>query len=97
MADDETRASESPAMLLGKYRVERHLGRGGQGDVIVAFDVVIKRRVAIKTIRGAHSPDSYDHEECFLREAEAGARVGDHPNVVIEYDLSKKDQTAHGT
>ena len=40
-----------PGARLGRYEVERHLGRGGMGDVYLVRDTVINRRVALKTIR----------------------------------------------
>lgn len=80
-----------PPLLLGRYRVEGMLGEGGLGTVVKAYDTRLKRLVAIKTLkRGAYSEDP-DHfralEERFAREAEAGSRMGSHPNLVSVHDL----------
>ncbi len=92
MADDGiTEVPElSPTLLLDRYRVEGALGEGGLGTVVRAFDTRLKRTVAIKTLRRALAADTDTFralEERFAREAEAGSRVGNHPNIVAVYDL----------
>ena len=77
-------------LLLGRYRIERKLGEGGLGTVVAAFDTRLKRRVAIKTLKRAAARDVEYHallEQRFTREAEAGSRVGSHPNLVTVHDL----------
>ncbi|HEY8291532.1 MAG TPA: hypothetical protein VIG44_03545, partial [Thermomicrobiales bacterium] len=88
MQDDEARL---PSLLLGRYRVEGMLGEGGLGMVVEAFDTRLKRMVAIKTLKRisyASEPDQFRAlEERFAREAEAGSRMGSHPNIVGVHDL----------
>jgi serine/threonine protein kinase len=78
-------------LLLDRYRVEEMLGEGGLGTVYRAYDTRLKRLVAIKTLkRGsfASDPDQFRAlEERFAREAEAGSRMGSHPNLVGVHDL----------
>ena len=80
------RPSEPPpfapgSILGGKYRVERALGRGGMGVVVLARDEVLGRRVAIKILRAAGRSD----EARFLREARAVARLtSEHVARVLE-------------
>lgn len=89
--DEETRTPESPTLLLDRYRIDGMLGEGGLGTVVKAFDTRLKRFVAIKTLkRGSYAadPDQFRSlEERFAREAEAGSRMGSHPNLVSVYDL----------
>ncbi len=68
---------------IGAYRLERPLGRGGMGEVFLAFDERLGRRVAIKRVRHATSPAV---RERFRREARAAARLN-HPAVVQIYDV----------
>ncbi|WP_438037702.1 serine/threonine-protein kinase [Sorangium sp. So ce128] len=75
------------ALLLGKYRVEGVLGKGGMGVVVAARHVDLDELRAIKlllpqTLRDAHA------EERFLREARAAVRVrGEH--AVRVHDIGR--------
>ncbi len=90
MADDLD-TTTVPVLLLDRYRVEGFLGEGGLGMVVKAFDTRLKRMVAIKTLKRASyaaDPDQFRAlEERFAREAEAGSRMGSHPNIVGVHDL----------
>ncbi|MDQ6601644.1 MAG: serine hydrolase [Chloroflexota bacterium] len=93
-------ATEIPALLLDRYRVDGLLGEGGLGTVVMAFDTRLKRRVAIKSLRRAlytADPDQFRRlEERFTREAEAGSRMGSHPNLVTVHDfVSDADKTLY--
>ncbi len=69
---------------IGPYRLARRLGQGGMGEVFLAWDERLGRRVALKRIR---REDPTDRErERFRREASAAARLS-HPAVVQIYDL----------
>ncbi|MGI8854820.1 MAG: serine hydrolase [Thermomicrobiales bacterium] len=92
--------ADSPALLLDRYRVDGLLGEGGLGTVVMAFDTRLKRRVAIKSLRRAlytADPDQFRRlEERFTREAEAGSRMGSHPNLVTVHDfVSDADKTLY--
>ena len=92
--------ADSPALLLDRYRIDGHLGEGGLGIVVMAFDTRLKRRVAIKSLRRAlysADPEQFRRlEERFTREAEAGSRMGSHPNLVTVHDfVSDADSTLY--
>jgi tetratricopeptide (TPR) repeat protein len=72
-----------PGERIGAYRLERRLGRGGMGEVFLAQDERLGRRVAIKVVRHGASPAL---RERFRREARAAARLS-HPAVVQIYDI----------
>jgi serine/threonine protein kinase/tetratricopeptide (TPR) repeat protein len=77
--------SAEPAKL-GRFEIERELGRGGMGEVILAYDPQLRRRVAIKRARRSLRPTSPHARERALREAQALARVN-HPNVIEVYEV----------
>src|SRR5215831_3260518 len=75
---------------LGKYEIRRELGRGAMGVVYEGYDPLIKRVVALKTIRA----DQLEGENAdvivarFRREAQAAGRLN-HPNIVAIYDFGE--------
>ncbi len=62
------------------YVIERHLGAGGMGEVYLARDARLERRVAVKLLLPGASADEAS-EARFVREAKTLSRVN-HPNVV---------------
>ena len=80
---------------LGKYEIRRTLGRGAMGVVYEAYDPMIKRRVALKTIRGDQlaGDDAAEVLARFRREAQAAGRLN-HPNVVAIYDYDEDEGTS---
>ena len=83
-----TPAAQPPADLtgvrLGHYRIISRLGRGGMGEVFLAEDARLGRRVALKVL----PPDRRDpdRDDRFLREARAASALN-HPNIVTVYDI----------
>ena len=77
-----------PGTQVGRYEIQRRLGRGGMGAVYVAHDPVLGRMVAIKVFAGElELPDA---RERFSREARAAAALS-HPNIVTVYDFGEYD------
>lgn len=70
--------------LEARYKVESSLGRGGMGEVLLALDTRLDRRVAIKRILG-EAARSKTAVERFLTEAKALAKLN-HPNIVQIYE-----------
>jgi tetratricopeptide (TPR) repeat protein len=69
---------------LGRYVLERLLGKGGMGAVYVGRDLNLDRSVAIKVMLPTFSADDDSHER-FVREAEA-LGAARHPNVVVVHE-----------
>jgi serine/threonine-protein kinase len=63
------------SVLAGKYRVERLLGEGGMGWVVVATHLQLEQRVALKFMHAVHANEHPDAVGRFLREARAAARI----------------------
>ena len=74
---------------LGKYLIQRELGRGAGGVVYRARDPIINRLVALKTITTglAEYPDLLQR---FYQEAQSAGGL-QHPNIVTIYDLGDAD------
>jgi len=67
-------------LLAGRYSIERELGRGGMGIVLLARDVALDRPVAIKLLP-PHLATRPDERDRFLQEARTAAGLS-HPNIV---------------
>ncbi|MGW7530605.1 protein kinase domain-containing protein [Streptomyces sp. NPDC054783] len=73
--------------LGGRYRLERVLGRGGMAEVWLAYDLLLFRQVAVKTLRPDLAADA-EHWARFRREVVSAALLG-HPSVVAVYDAGE--------
>src|SRR3954471_19929647 len=76
---------------IGRYRIERLLGRGAMGRVLLAHDPVLDRSVAIKLLRDDLNIPPEQHDTLLHRmrqEARASARVS-HPNIVALHDMGE--------
>ena len=86
-------APPSPRITVGEtvahYRILRQLGVGGMGEVYLAEDERLKRRVALKVLPPdlARSPDRLQR---FQREAESVAALN-HPNIVTIHSIENAD------
>ncbi len=76
--------------LPDRYRVVRHIARGGMASVWAAEDGLLGRLVAVKVLAG-HIAEDPGARRRFDREARTAARVGGHPNVVTIYDVGEHE------
>jgi tRNA A-37 threonylcarbamoyl transferase component Bud32 len=70
---------------IGKFEIEKPLGKGAMGMVYLAHDTVLEREVALK-VMVAQIADDPELRKRFEREAKAVAKMT-HPNVVTVFDL----------
>jgi serine/threonine protein kinase/Tfp pilus assembly protein PilF len=77
------------AESIAHYRIIKKLGAGGMGEVYLALDTKLDRKVAIKIL----APDFIAEENLkkrLVREAQAAAKL-DHPNICAIYDVNEAD------
>lgn len=82
---------------LGRYGVEKELGRGAMGTVYLGRDPKINRLVAIKTMALSQEFEGNQLDEVrerFFREAETAGRLH-HPNIVTIYDAGEEHDLAY--
>ncbi len=70
-----------------RYRVEQRIGEGATAEVYLGFDIVLNRRVAIKTLRSQHAANRAFRLR-FEREAQSAARFS-HPNIIAIFDVGE--------
>ncbi|GAA4904542.1 protein kinase [Streptomyces coeruleoprunus] len=76
--------------IVGRYRLESPLGRGGMGTVWRAYDELLRRQVAVKELHVDTAAGTNGAVGSTLREARAVARVH-HPHVVCVHDVVEED------
>jgi serine/threonine-protein kinase len=76
-------------MRVGRYEIERELGRGGMAVAYLAQDPYMKREVVVKLMSG-HLTSDPEFTKRFQQEAQVIARL-EHPNIVPVYDFGYHD------
>ena len=88
MADEDTEPLKG--QLVGHYRVLEMLGRGGMGEIYLAEDTKLDRKVALKLL-----PDQFTEDASrllrFQREARAASALN-HPNILTIYEIREADE-----
>lgn len=83
--------------MLGRYQIEKELGKGAMGVVYMGRDPKINRIVAIKTMalsQEFEADELVEVKERFFREAETAGRLN-HPNIVQMYDAGEEHDLAY--
>jgi TonB family protein len=90
--DETPHAGEHMPSVIGRYQVQESIGYGAMGAVYKAFDPLIKRTLAIKTIRldiPRQSPQYKSFIERFYHEARISGTLS-HPNIVTLFDIGEE-------
>ena len=74
---------------IGRYRIESRLGAGGMGEVFLAEDMTLGRRVALKVLTPSGGPDS-DRARRFSQEARLASAIS-HPNIAQIFEIGDAD------
>ncbi len=72
---------------VGKYLLVNKIGSGGMGDVYLAEDTDLNRKVALKFLSSSLASD-IDCKARFIREAQAAAKLN-HPNIITIHEVSE--------
>lgn len=87
--------SEQILFSIGPYQTLRSIGKGGMGEVFLAYDTTCGRRLALKKIR----PDLLEHKQLynrFLKEARITSQLT-HPAIIPIYSIHSEDQLIYYT
>ncbi|MBL8520817.1 MAG: protein kinase [Betaproteobacteria bacterium] len=81
---------------ISRYEIVEELGRGAMGKVLLAWDPVIERHVALKLFDRTQVPAAEADEAAlrFKREAIAAGRLT-HPNIVAVYEYGEQGETSY--
>jgi len=82
-----THVTLTSGTMVSHYRIVEKIGAGGMGEVFLAEDTRLKRKVALKFLP-SHLVSNEEIKSRFLREAQAVAKLN-HPNIVTIHDVSE--------
>ncbi|PYS90843.1 MAG: hypothetical protein DMF62_03940 [Acidobacteria bacterium] len=82
----ESKAMLHPGKRFAHYKVLRQIGVGGMGEVYLAQDEKLDRRVAIKILNERFGKND-SHLQRFIREARSASALN-HPNILVIHEIS---------
>ena len=80
---------------LGRYEIRSKIGEGGMGEVYLAEDMQLRRRVALKILPPEIAANQ-DRMRRFVQEAQAAAALN-HPNIAHIYEIGRSPTLREGS
>jgi serine/threonine protein kinase/tetratricopeptide (TPR) repeat protein len=77
------------AEFVSRYRIISKLGAGGMGEVYLAEDTTLRRKVALKLLSGEYTRNK-DALRRFVHEAQAASALN-HPNILTIHEFGQQD------
>src|SRR5438132_3640678 len=87
--------SLSAGTKLGRYEIRSKIGEGGMGEVYLAEDMQLRRRVALKILQPEIAANQ-DRMRRFVQEAQAAAALN-HPNIAHIYEIGRSPTLREGS
>ncbi|HEX6649216.1 MAG TPA: protein kinase, partial [Pyrinomonadaceae bacterium] len=88
---DEQPAELKPGQVLDSYEITSLIGRGGMGEVYLAHDKRLRRKVALKLLPSSVTTD-VNRLHRFEQEARAASALN-HPNIIAIYEICEVNST----
>ena len=86
---EERHTRLTPGTMVNRYKILSLLGKGGMGEVYLAEDTELHRRIALKMLPSNFTRDS-DRVRRFMQEAQAASALN-HPNIVTIHEIGQHD------
>jgi len=86
---------DSPQKVIDRYRILRSLGKGGMGEVFLAYDPLCCREIALKQIR-EEMRGNPTIQERFLKEARIASQLS-HPSIIPIYTIKQEKENSYYT
>ncbi|HJS24200.1 MAG TPA: protein kinase [Pyrinomonadaceae bacterium] len=90
MAGTLTESELVPGGEIGPYKIIERVGSGGMGDIYLASDTRLGRKIVLKTLP-THFTKDHERVHRFQLEARAASALN-HPNIITIYDIGQLDQ-----